>query len=315
MRSLVIGGNGFIGSHLVEGLRAEGERVRVLDLGLPRADMDWGDVDYLRGAFSDAAALGPALAEVDTVYHAASTTVPATSNADPIADVEGNLVATLRLLEAMRGAGVRRIVYLSSGGTVYGNPVRLPVDEEHPTDPISSYGIVKLAVEKYLRMHQALHGLSPLILRPANPYGPRQGGGIQGVVAAFFARHRKGEPIRVMGDGSVVRDYMYVTDLARLAVSGGRSRVTGTFNAGSGRGYSLAQVIAAMSAVVGTPMAVEYLPARDFDVHEVVLDIQRAVSVFSWEPQVLLEEGLERTWQWLECASATAAPKDPRGGK
>lgn len=300
MRSLVIGGNGFIGSHLVEMLRESGDDVRVLDLGAPRQDLDWSGVDYRRGAFSDMAALGPALAGVDAVYHAASTTVPATSNADPVADVEGNLVATLRLLEAMRTAGVRRIVYLSSGGTVYGNPVHLPVTEDHPTDPISSYGIVKLAVEKYLQMHQALHGLSPLILRPANPYGPRQGGtGIQGVVAAFFARHRNGQPIRLMGDGSVVRDYMYVTDLARLAVLAGRSQVTGIFNAGSGCGHSLAQVIASMSTVVGAPMAVEYLPARDFDVHEVVLDIQRARSVFSWVPQVSLDEGLQRTWHWL----------------
>jgi UDP-glucose 4-epimerase len=300
MRTLVIGGNGFIGSHVVEALQKVADDIRVLDVGARRSDVDWSGVDYRQGAFTVQTDLDDALKGVDRVYHLASTTVPGTSNANPVSDIECNLIGTVKLLERMRAKGVNRIVYFSSGGTVYGNPTKLPIGEDHPTHPISSYGIVKLSVEKYLQMYQSLHGLCPLILRPANPYGPRQGTtGIQGVIAAFFARHRRGEPIRVWGDGTIVRDYIYVSDLSALTVKAGQSAIAGVFNVGSGRGYSLNQVIASMADILGSPLVVERLPGRDFDVREVVLDITRAQTVFSWFPSVSLDEGLKRTWQWL----------------
>lgn len=309
MRSLVIGGNGFIGSHLVEELRSRGDDVRVLDPGAPRDDFDWTGVAYTQGAFASDDQLSAALDGVDVVYHAASTTVPSTSNLDPEADVAGNLLPALRLLSGMQRRGIKRIVYFSSGGTVYGPPLALPIGEEHPTNPISSYGIVKLAVEKYLQMHAALHGVSPLILRPSNPYGPRQNlSGVQGVIAAFFGCCLKGEPIRIMGDGTIVRDYMYVTDLVRLAAKAGATHREGVFNAGSGQGHSILQVVQAMTGIVGAGMDVEYLPARDFDVREVVLDIRRACSEFGWTPMTSLEAGLESTWQWLQRNQAAIAP-------
>ena len=300
MRSLVIGGNGFLGSHLVEALHAAGDRVRVLDVGSPREDVDWSGIDYHRGAFANDDDLCAALEDVDRIYHLASTTVPGTSNADPLADVEGNLMGTIRLLERMRSKGIRRLVYFSSGGTVYGNPLALPIDESHPTHPISSYGIVKLAIEKYLEMYQLLHGFSPLILRPANPYGPRQGtGGIQGVIPAFLERHRRGESIRVWGGDETIRDYIYVSDLVTLAVRAGNSESTGIFNVGSGVGHSLKEIMGAMNAMLATPLQIERLPARKFDVREVVLDIAKAQSTFCWRPLVSLEEGLAATWHWV----------------
>lgn len=309
MRSLVIGGNGFIGSHLVEELRNRGDDVRVLDPGAPRDDFDWGGVAYKQGALGSDDQLAAALDGVDVVYHAASTTVPSTSNLDAEADIAGNLLPALRLLAGMRRRGVRRIVYFSSGGTVYGPPLALPIPEEHPTNPISSYGIVKLAVEKYLQMHAALHGISPLILRPSNPYGPRQSlSGVQGIIAAFFGCCLKGEPIRIMGDGTIVRDYMYVTDLVRLAAKAGATSREGVYNAGSGQGHSILQIVGAMSEVIGADMDVEYLPARDFDVREVVLDIRRAQSEFDWTPRMSLDDGLASTWRWLRRNDAKIAP-------
>lgn len=305
MNSLVIGGNGFIGSHVVELLGGTAGMIRVLDLGAARADFDWSGIDYRQAAFTDAGELDRALEGVDVVYHLASSTVPGTSNADPLADIEGNLAATVRLLERMRHIGTRRIVYFSSGGTVYGNPLRLPIAEDHPTDPISSYGVVKLAVEKYLQMYQRLHGLAPLILRPSNPYGPRQGtAGIQGVIAAFLDRCSRGEPVRMWGDGSVVRDYVFVTDLAALAVKAGSTGTTGIYNVGSGQGHSINQILDALARVLGTAPMVDRQPGRTFDVSKVVLDISRARQAFDWQPEVSLDEGLARTWAWIRSRAA-----------
>lgn len=298
MYSLVIGGNGFIGSHLVEELR-QYSQVRVLSSGAPRADVDWSGIDYRRGNYAETEIIDSCLDGVDTVYHLVSTTVPSTSNIDPAADITGNLISTIGLLEQMRVRNVRRIVYFSSGGTVYGPPSRVPIDESHPTDPISSYGIVKLGIEKYLMMYSRLHGFSPLIIRPSNPYGPRQSGaGVQGVIAAFLNRWACKEPITVLGDGSVVRDYIYINDLVRLSATAGLGEVEGVFNAGSGHGSSINEIIELIAKTAGYSVPVQYTEARSFDVRKVVLDIDHAKAIFGWDPQVELAEGIRRTWEW-----------------
>lgn len=300
MRALVIGGNGFIGSHLVERLRAGGHRVAVLDPGPPRDDMAWDDVHYLRAAYTDPQTLDAALAACDIVFHLASTTVPATSNADPAFDVSSNLIASLGLFAAMRARGLRRIVFFSSGGTVYGDPDTLPVSEQHPLRPISSYGIVKVAIEQYLGMYRRLGELEPLILRPSNPYGPRQGGaGVQGFIAAALARVRAGEPVPIWGDGEVVRDFLYIADLAEAAVLAAERGATGIYNIGSGRGDSLNAVCAAIGACIGRPVAVDYRPARGFDVRRVVLDTTAAEQAFGWRARTSLAEGIAASWAAL----------------
>ncbi|HEU0151718.1 MAG TPA: NAD-dependent epimerase/dehydratase family protein [Arenimonas sp.] len=300
MRALVIGGNGFIGSALVPALQARGADVAVLDPGRPRADVDWRGVEFIAGSLADPVVTARALSGVDVVFHLASTTVPGTSNLDPVADVQGNLVATLGLLGAMRSAGVRRIVYFSSGGTVYGNPTVSPVPESHPLHPISSYGVVKVAIENYLRMYQQLGDLDPVILRPSNPYGPRQStAGVQGAVAAFLGAAARGEPVSIWGDGEVVRDYIYIDDLVELAATAGLSQEVGVFNVGSGEGHSLNALVAMVSDVVGRPLAVEYQAGRAFDVRRVVLDVGAARRGFAWSPHTSLREGLAATWRAL----------------
>ena len=257
-------------------------------------------VDYVTGDLSDTAQIYEALTGMDAVIHLASSTVPATSNLDPIADITGNLVATVRLLEVMRNAGVRKMVYLSSGGTVYGVPDTDPVSETHPLRPISSYGIVKVAIENYLFMEHRLHGLQHVILRASNPYGPRQGHvGIQGIIGTHLWRLARNEPIEVWGDGSIVRDFIHVRDLAALCIIALRSPVTGSFNAGSGDGASISRVVEAVLKIVGGDIQPIYKPGRSFDVPRVVLDITKARDMLGWVPQIPLDEGLADTWKWM----------------
>jgi UDP-glucose 4-epimerase len=301
MRALVIGGNGFIGSSLVGRLRAQGVTVRVLDIGRPRTDVTWESVEFVQGSLADGSVLPQVLAGVDVVFHLASTTVPGTSNLDPAADVQGNLVATLGLLQAMRAAGVRRIVYFSSGGAVYGNTSVAAVSESQPLHPVSSYGVVKAAIENYLHMYRELGDLDPVVLRPSNPYGPRQStAGVQGAVGTFLALALRGEPIRIWGDGEVVRDYLFIDDLAELAARAGLASDTGTFNVGSGTGHSLNQLCAVVSQVTGRTLDIQYLPGRPFDVKRIVLDTGAARAAFAWSPRVPLAEGVERTWRALK---------------
>lgn len=277
MRALVLGGNGFIGSHLVDLLLQRGHRVRVFDRSPNRYQAPYPDVDYRLGQFGDSAEIAEALQDIDVVFHLISTSVPSTSNLDPIADISGNLVATVQLLQQMGKLGIKRIVYLSSGGTVYGNPTIEPVPETHPLNPICSYGVVKIAIETYLSMFQQLYGLVPTVLRASNPFGPRQGHiGVQGVIPTFLTHLAKGDSLQIWGDGSVVRDYIYIADLVELAALAGESTAIGVFNAGSGSGYSLNEIIRVIGQISGRMVPVDYLPGRAFDVRapRITRDVQ-----------------------------------------
>jgi UDP-glucose 4-epimerase len=305
---LVIGGNGFLGSNLVAGLRDAGYGVRVLDCSPPRGDFDWQSVDYRTGGLGDADSLVQVLRGVGMVYHLASTTVPGTSNLDPIYDVSTNVVGSLNLIAAMAKAGVRRIVFFSSGGTVYGVPQHLPIEESHALRPISSYGVTKVAVENYLLMYQQLGTLDPLILRPSNPYGPRQStAGIQGAVGAFLGKALANQGVSIWGDGEIIRDYIYVDDLIALAIRAGVSDVCGIYNAGSGTGLSLNELCDLVREITGSALPIEYLPARKFDVPKVILDVSAACNRFNWAPGTSLKDGIARTWAAFQ-ASSGAGP-------
>lgn len=300
MKALVLGGNGFIGSHVVDKLLERGHSVRVFDRGLEKYREPLPEVDYRLASFDDVAALAEALQGVDVVYHLISTTVPSTSNKDPIFDVESNLVNTIRLLNLMRDYDVSKIVYLSSGGTVYGIPEYSPIPEMHPLRPICSYGVVKVAIEHYLQMYKHLCGLDYTVLRVSNPYGERQGHtGVQGVIGTFMGKVLQGEQIEVWGDGSIIRDFLYIEDLADLCVRAGDSPQAGIFNAGSGQGYSIQDIIASLAKVTGEKIQPKYSESRSYDVPEVVLDIQQVKQKFDWEPKIKLLEGMCKTWTWL----------------
>ncbi len=301
MKVLVLGGNGFIGSHVVDLLLAAGQKVRVFDRSPEHYRGPVKQVEYRLGSFDDTFQIAEALQGMDAVCHLISTTVPSTSNLDPVTDVKSNLINTLNLLEQMRKKDLRRILYLSSGGAVYGNPKSSPVSENFPLNPISSYGVVKLAIEKYLKMYQQLYGLQPIILRPSNPYGPRQGHvGVQGLIGTLLARMLAGETLEIWGDGSIVRDYMHVSDLARLCVSALASNTCGVFNAGSGVGYSINEVIKLIGEVADKELQVTYREGRSLDVKEIVLDISMATAQFGWKPTVALPNGIRDQMEWLK---------------
>lgn len=300
MKALVLGGCGFIGSHLVDRLLESGHKVRVLDRAPELYRAPIANVDYRFGDFADTPLLAEALEGMEVVYHLISTTVPSTSNLDPVADVQGNLINTLRLLQLMVQKHISKIVFLSSGGTVYGLPETVPIPESHPLRPICSYGVVKVAIENYLQMFHHLHGMEYVVLRASNPYGERQGhAGVQGVIGTFMGKMLAGEPIEIWGDGSVVRDFIYVGDLAELCVLAGQLEVPGIYNVGSGVGYSINEVVKVLAEVTGQIIEPTYRARRGYDVPSVVLDIARANNTFGWMPQVGLPKGVARSWRWV----------------
>lgn len=300
MKVLVIGGCGFIGSHIVDRLIAHGHRVRVFDRQPERFRAPVPGVEYQFGNFGDRMALIDALSGIDGVMHLVSTTFPSTADLDPKTDVLDNLGGTLSLLDAMAGIGLARIVFLSSGGTVYGPPEIVPVPETHPLRPINSYGIVKSAIEHYLDMYRRTRGLSPVSIRASNPYGPRQGhSGVQGVISTFLNRIRTGEQIEIWGDGSIVRDYLHVADLAELCVLAMQSEKTGPYNAGSGKGVALNEIVDIIGTVTGQDLDPLYKSGRAIDVQRSVLDVSRAHADFEWECKITLRDGIDATYEWM----------------
>ena len=258
-------------------------------------------VDYCFADFADRMALVEALSGMDAVYHLLSTTVPGTADLDPKTDVQDNLIGTLNLLNSMQRLGLFRILFLSSGGTVYGIPETIPIPETHPLRAINSYGIVKSTIELYLEMYRRTRGLSPIIVRASNPFGPRQAhSGVQGVISTFLRRILAGQRLEIWGDGTVVRDYLEVGSLAELCVLAGASDKEGAYNAGSGRGLSVSEVVAAIRRVTGSKFEIVYKPARLMDVPCSVLDCSRAKNDFGWECRVDFNSALRGAWDWLK---------------
>jgi UDP-glucose 4-epimerase len=305
VRGLVIGGNGFIGSHLVDRLAADGSDVAVLDVREPRFDPMPPTARFIRGRADDESVLREALADVEVVFHLAWGTIPEVSERDPAADVQANLVPTIHVLDACQRAGIRRFVFTSSGGTVYGPARQLPIPETHPREPITAYGITKLAAEQHVQTFCGAHGLDYAILRPSTPYGPRQNPlGRQGAVSIFLYRIARGLPIALWGDGSTTRDYFFVTDLvqALVACASAELREHRIFNIGGGVEVSLRRLVEIAEAVVGKKASVTVEAARSFDVPRLALDTRLARQELGWTPTTQLAEGMHSTWQWISRA-------------
>lgn len=298
MKIVVVGGMGFIGFHVVSSLLSKGHSVLVFDRNISEdkfANFVGSNLSFFAGDLNDEKCLEVINDEVDIVINLASSSTPKSSNEDMVGDVQTNLIGSLRLIKKCVDVGVRRFVFASSGGTVYGNPIYIPVDENHPNKPICSYGIVKLAVEKYLALFHELHGLSYCSLRFSNPYGPGQNPSSgQGVVAAFVNKILKGEPIQVWGDGTVIRDFIYIDDLVESIERSVFSENSGVYNLGSGVGYSINQIIDCIAECLDCNPHVDYLPARSVDVKEIVLDISKGVRDFGYKINFSMAEGVKR---------------------
>jgi len=305
MKCVIFGGGGFIGSTIADRLLLEGHQLRIFER--PRVEpyrkfADNEAVEWMTGDILSNHDLNAAIEGMDVVLHLVSTTLPKSSNDDPIYDVQSNVVGTLQMLNAMVANKVQKIIFISSGGTVYGIPKYLPIDEQHPTDPLVSYGITKLMIEKYLRMFESLHGIQSIALRVANPYGERQRiETAQGAVGVFLHHALKDIPIEIWGDGSVTRDYIHISDVAEAFVKA--VNYTGShsvFNISSGQGISLNELIVLLENVLGKSIACRYLPARPFDVPVSVLCNQLAQEQLQWTPLTSMTNGLIRTAAWME---------------
>lgn len=304
MKITIFGGGGFIGSAIADRLLRDGHELRIFErprVNVYREFSGNEKVTWITGDFMSAHDVGMAISGVDLVLHLVSTTLPKNSNDDPIYDVQSNLVSTLQLLNAMVAQHVRKIIYISSGGTVYGNPVYLPLDENHPTEPRTSYGITKLAIEKYLLMYQDLHGIKVNILRVANPFGERQRiETAQGVVGVFLSKAIQNQSLEIWGDGSVIRDYLYVSDVAEaFACAVDYSGTKSIFNISSGVGTSLNEMIDLLEQVLGRVIVRCYQASRPFDVPVSVLANHLALQELGWQPQVKLKEGIAKTAIWM----------------
>lgn len=304
---LILGGFGFIGRNLTEELLSSG-RYNVVIFDSPTFPVDYipprPDLSVCLGDFSSPGDLQRVFSkyQFDTVVHLISTTIPSTSNGvNMVYDIETNLVPTLRLLSVMRENDAGKIVFASSGGTVYGPASALsrqPIPETAPTSPICSHGIIKLTIEKYLALYKHLHGLDYLVLRIANPFGEYHRSEVQGLINVALRKAIKGENIQVWGDGKIVRDYIYIKDcVSAMRCLIEKDVVNETINIGSGIGYSVNEVLAVVSAVTGN-LKVKRSAARSFDTPKVVLDVSKLRRMTGVRP-VSLEEGILRTYRWL----------------
>lgn len=304
MNCVIVGGGGFIGSHLAEALLNQNNNVTIFDRpGAAYLELlsQKGAVIEL-GSFSETNDLNRILFGTDILFHLASTTVPKTSIDDPVFDIKTNLIGTINLLNVARDVGIKKLVFSSSGGTVYGIPRVIPITEEHPTNPISSYGITKLAIEKYLALFWTLYGLDYCILRVSNAYGERQVvSGTQGVIPTLITNALNHHEIRIWGDGSVIRDYIHVSDIISAfmaaALHKGEPKV---FNIGSGIGHSINDIVKTLEELMDESLNLVYETGRPFDVPVNILDTSLARQALKWEAKVNLEAGVRQTLAFMK---------------
>lgn len=298
---LILGAGGFIGQALTDRLvlegasvRGYGRRPRFLNL---HAHVEWGGTE-----FSDDLALARAVDGCDYVFHLIGGSLPESANKDPAAEMLASAHRTIHLLDLCRSSGVRKVLFASSGGTVYGIPKVVPITETMENSPISAYGIAKLAIEKYLYLYEYLHGLNYMALRIANPFGPYQDPKKrQGIVAAVITCILANKPIEIWGDGTIVRDFIYIEDVVSAFISAacydGDARI---LNIGSGVGRSIDDIVASVGQAMGVdePQKV-YRLGRASDVPINVLDISLASRELCWAPTAEWIASLKATAEWL----------------
>jgi len=308
LKCLLLGGTGFLGINLCKYLYANGYDVTIYNhcsVRFKRFKQLFPHVQIIDREFSSETkeSLIDILGNIDVVFHLISTTNP--SNKNVLYDFESNVLPTIRLLDACVKAKVKKIIYFSSGGTVYGIPRYIPIDEGHRTEPLSAYGIHKLAVEKCLEYYGRTYQLNYNILRVSNPYGEGQNPfSNQGVVAVFLAKALMHQPIEIWGDGSVMRDYIFVDDVIIACIKilnyQGKNSV---FNVGSGVGYSLQEIIRIIQKTTGSILDINYLAGRVQDVPANILDISLMKKEVKWSPEITINEGIKKmlsSWNYAK---------------
>lgn len=306
MNILLMGGAGFIGTNLALKLAQNQEDlITIVDRDIRFFDeikkYNLDNIKYIESEFSEKTDFKHLVDGQDVVYHLVSTTVPTTSNVHVPQELTANVVVTSYMLEACVECNVKKVVFLSSGGTVYGVNTMCPIKEDTPTDPISSYGIQKVTIEKLLYLYHYMYGLDYRVVRLANPYGPFQRpNGVLGAVTTFTYKALNDEAICVYGDGSVIRDFIYIDDavcaILNIVQTDSEYKV---FNVGSGYGTSINELINTIKEVLNKDIIVEYKESRKMDVPINYLDIGRYVQIFGETNMITLQEGVKRTAEFL----------------
>lgn len=321
-RCLVLGGGGFLGLNLCNRLARAGAEVTCFSRSHPQLEVLDRRVARLTGQFADRLAIANAVERQDVVFHLIAGSIPESSNRDPSAELAAAPIATLHLLDICRSARIKKVVFSSSGGAIYGIPRVIPIPEQAPTDPISAYGISKLMIEKSLHLYRHLHGIDYQILRIANPYGRFQlGTKHQGLIGSYIHRVLSDLPLEVWGTGEAVRDFLHVDDvsdafLAAVTYDGPHK----VLNVGSGVGLSVNQIIVELKTAFGRDrLPCVHKPSRAADVPANVLDTALIRSELGWQPRVALREGLVGTIAWMrahlaEMRAGSAGPRAIRQG-
>lgn len=303
-RCIVYGGGGFIGSHLAEKLLNSNYEVTVFDkLNFSKKNISAFEdkIKILEGDFNNIVDIKNSLNNVDVVFHLVSSTLPASSNDNPVYDVETNLVSSLNLFKECVERKIRKVIFLSSGGTVYGIPESIPVKETDNSNPICSYGIIKKTIEEYLFMFEKIYGLDYFVFRLSNPYGERQNPrAAQGAIAVFINKAINKELITIWGDGNIVRDYIYIKDAVNVLVDAvALTSKNKIYNLSSGAGYSLNELIDIIKKISGKEINVEYKDKRNIDVPVNILDNTSVKKTFNWRPETSIEKGMNLVYNHL----------------
>lgn len=304
IKILILGADGFLGSNLAKSLLAEKKyEIRAFDLfkdGISRnlAGLE-KKLEIFPGNFLNREDLRKALKGIDYVFHFVSLTTPGSSMNDPLIDVDTNIRGTVVLLDECAKAKVKKIIFPSSGGGIYGNQKKELLGENDQQNPISPYTISKLAIEKYLEYFWLNRGLSYLVLRYSNPYGPGQNVvGSQGIIPIFLNLAKQGKLITIFGDGENIRDYIFIDDAIENTKKLAFKKKTKyhIYNIGSGRGTTINEAVNIIRKVIGKNVKIKKMPARGIDVRRVVLDTQRIRKEIDFKIIIGLEEGIRKTW-------------------
>jgi len=305
MRALVTGGAGFIGSNIVKLLLENSFEVTVLDnfsTGHEENLKPFTQVKVIRGDIRDKKAVLEAIEGCGIVFHLAANIGNVLSLKDPLFDSDVNVLGTLNVLETARKAGVKKIVY-SSSAAIYGEPKRMPIDEEHPVMPDSFYGVSKLAAEKHCMCLAKIYDIDVVALRYFNVYGPNQRYDVYGNVIPIFATKLfNKEPLIIYGDGEQTRDFVNVADIAKANLLAAKSKkLRGAFNVGSGVGLTVNKLASLMQSICGIPGEVKHVPERKGEVKHSLADVNLAKKMLGYEPSVSAEGGLKEYIKWMQC--------------
>lgn len=303
-RCIIYGGAGFIGSHLAEELLSQNFGVTIFDK-VNTSTRNVGhileDINFIEGDFNNKADIRKSLKNHDYAVHLVSSTLPANSIINPIYDIETNLISSINLFDECLKQNIKKVIFISSGGTVYGIPDKIPIDESHQTNPINSYGIIKLAIEKYLYLFNKLNKLNYTILRFSNPFGERQNPHLgQGLICNFLYKIKNNLSLHIWGNGKIIRDYFYIKDGAKAIY---KALITNTefkiFNIGSGRGISINDILKKIEQVLKLRFKTEYFPPREIDVPVNVLNNNLAKKYLDWKPVTTFDAALRKTWKYI----------------